>query len=361
MVVPPQAGARERLQNDNASFRRPNQPSSSLASIPGAAIQSIFQHLEMASAAILASTCKICFDEHQHQCADMYERAYQQLTPEVTVDLVPQPWNWEASDMKITMHWADEVLLLQMYRIALRRKALQKLWSFVWPANLYELIWTAAMKIGNDWLAGDCKHYMQTQLFHIWNQANISCKDCKSPLADAWTHDICLDKAALESLRSACVRASVYLRVTQQAVGIDGVAHIYRVSTRPLNWRKDAHNNANAFDDNGSYWGDAHSMFGPDPEFVWDSFLDWMHEVPSEQNAYAEQDQIFACKPIGKLSDRGYTRRPYFVRGRQCRGNRQANNRVKQPRKWLDKHDTGKHKRVGLVQWEMMLEWDENL
>ena len=203
----------------------------------------------MASAAILASTCKICFDEHQHQCADMYERAYQQLTPEVTVDLVPQPWNWEASDMKITMHWADEVLLLQMYRIALRRKALQKLWSFVWPANLYELIWTAAMKIGNDWLAGDCKHYMQTQLFHIWIQANISCKDCKSPFADAWARDNSLDKTVVKSLGSAWQGAFASLSVTPDA---DEVKSIFSEFFCHQYILRNVRNSANALGNNYS-------------------------------------------------------------------------------------------------------------
>lgn len=40
-------------------------------------------------------------------------------------------------------------------------------------------------------------------------------------------------------------------------------------------------------------------MFGPDPDIVRDSSVDLMHEAPSHQKAYAEQDQIIACEPIG--------------------------------------------------------------
>ena len=60
--------------------------------------------------------------------------------------------------MAIIVHWADEELLLQMYRITLHRKALQEFWTSVWPANLHESMWTAAMTIGQyDTLADYCK------------------------------------------------------------------------------------------------------------------------------------------------------------------------------------------------------------
>ncbi len=69
-----------------------------------------------------------------------------------------------------------------------------------------------------------------------------------------------------------------------------------------------------------------------------------------------ERDQIFACEPNGQLRRREYMRRPCYVMSRQCCANRQADNRIKQRRKRLGKHGTGKHKRLGLVQWEMMLD-----
>ena len=316
----------------------------------------------MASAARLASTCQVCFDEHRQQSAYMCERAYQQLTPEVTVELFPSicKSDWENPEVKITMHWADEVLLLQTYRIALRRKALQEFWSFVWPANLYELIWTAARKTGNnDWLAADFSHYMQTIVFFVRIQAIISCEEWKTPLslADAWAHDNSLDKAVEESL-SACAHAHVRLFVAQQAV--DGVARIYTGPSWNLNLMRNAPNSANAFDDNGSHWDEAYSMVGSDPDFVRDSSVDWMHEILSQQNSNAEQDQIFACEPwpIGKLRRTEYMRRPCFGRSRQSRANKQSINRIKQSRKKLDKHVTGKHKKVGLVQCEVMNDHD---
>ncbi|KAL0049485.1 hypothetical protein WJX82_003393 [Trebouxia sp. C0006] len=60
VVIPPQANECDPLQTDIAIFRRPAQPSNSLASITDVALQSIFQHLDVASAARLASTCKDC-------------------------------------------------------------------------------------------------------------------------------------------------------------------------------------------------------------------------------------------------------------------------------------------------------------
>ncbi len=109
-MIPPQAEECDPLQTDIASFRRPAQPSNSLASITGVALQSIFLHLDVASAARLASTCKVCFDEHKHQSADIYERAYWQLTPEVTIKFIP-PWRWDPLGVEITVHWADEEAL----------------------------------------------------------------------------------------------------------------------------------------------------------------------------------------------------------------------------------------------------------
>jgi len=344
VVNPPQAF--ECLQTDSASFRRPAQPSNSLASITGAAIQSIFQHLEVASAARLASTCKVCFDEHRHQRADIYKRAHHQLTPEVTFDF--SCGNWYCTGVTIIVHWTDEELLLQMYRIAFHRKALQEFWSIVWPANLHKVIWTAAMKVGEyDRLANHCRHNTQIPFSAVWIHVVTRCTEYMSPLPDAWGIDGALDKAVMESLGSVCEQVCVWLLPMHQDVdgGLTYGQHLsHQVTT------KDAHISANAPDDNDSDIDD--------PEIEWDFWIDWMHEVPSKQNSYAEQDQIFACEPIGQLRRREYTRRPSFVRSKQCRANRQADNRIKQPRKRLGKHGTGKHKRVGLVQWEMMLDHD---
>jgi len=110
VVNSPQAGDCDRSQTDSATFQRPAQLSNSLASITGVAIQSIFQYLEVASAARLASTCKVCFDEHRHQGADIYERAYQQLTPEVTVEFFHSYGHWDCLGVAIVVHWADEEL-----------------------------------------------------------------------------------------------------------------------------------------------------------------------------------------------------------------------------------------------------------
>lgn len=83
-----------------------------------------------------------------------------------------------------------------------------------------------------------------------------------------------------------------------------------------------------------------------------------MHEVPSHQTSYAEQDQVFVCEAIGKLRRTEYMRRPCFGRSRHSHAIRQTNNRIKQSRKRLDKHGTGKHKRVGLWQYEVMNDYD---
>jgi hypothetical protein len=283
VVNSPQAGDCDRSQTDSATFQRPAQLSNSLASITGVAIQSIFQYLEVASAARLASTCKVCFDEHRHQGADIYERAYQQLTPEVTVEFFHSYGHWDCSGVAIVVHWADEELLLQMYRIALHRKALQEFWSFVWPANLHELIWTAVRKIGEyDRLAHYCKHYAQIPFCILWIKVVISCKQWKSPLPDACAHDGSFEKAAVESLGSAWEHASVSLSVAQQAVDTNGGVGIYRESFCHGLMMEDAHSSANGLEDNDSDRDEAHSMLAPDPEIVWDSFVDWMHEVPSE-------------------------------------------------------------------------------
>ncbi len=346
VVNTPQAGECDFLQNDSVSFQRPAQPSNSLASITGVAIQVMFQHLEVASAARLASTCKVCFDEHRHQCADIYERAYQQLTPEVTFKFC-QPYSGPLG-VAIIVHWADEELLLQMYKIALHRKALQEFWSLVWPANLLEPIWTVAMKADQyDTLAEYCKD--NPIPCYLWIKAVISCKQWKSPLLDAWVHDKSLEKAAVESLGSGWEHALVRLSVVQQTVDTNrGVGH-FRDAFYHEGMIEDAHSSANGVEDNYFDWGE-------DPEIVWDSSVDWMHEVSSEQNSYVEQDQVFACEPVGHFRRREYMRRPSSVRSSQSRANRQADNRIKQPRKRLDKHGTGKHKRVGLVQWEVMLD-----
>ena len=124
VVSTPQNGQCGFLQTDSVNFQRPAQPSNSLASVTDVALQSIFRHLDVASAARLASTCKVCFDEHRHQCAEIYERAHQQLTPEETYAF-HYTYDWELG-VAIIVHWADEELLLQMYRIALHRKALQE-------------------------------------------------------------------------------------------------------------------------------------------------------------------------------------------------------------------------------------------
>ena len=356
MVTPPQARERECWQTDSAGIRRPVQPSNSLASITGAAIQSIFQYLDVASAANLASTCKVCFDEQRHQSADIYERAYQKLTPEVTVEFVHTYWWENCSGVCVTVHMADETLLLQMYRIALRRKALQEFWSVVLPANLHELIWTTASEVGvYDWLAEYCKHYTETPFFIIWIKAFISREGWKSPLPDAWAHDSSLDKAVVESLGSAWERASVTLSVAEDTTETTGYLKEY---FRHEHLMKDTHSSANASDNNDIDWDEAHAMLEPDPEFVWDPSLDWMHEVPSETNSYVQQDQIFACEPVGQLRGREYTHRVFSVRNRKCHANRQADNRIKQSRNRLGKHVTAKHKRVGLVQWEVMLDCD---
>ena len=245
VVSSPQVDGCDRLANDSASFRRPAQPSNSLASIPGAAIQSIFQCLEVASAARLASTCKVFSDEHRHQCTAIYERAYQQLVPELNVQLVlDRAW------VTITVHWADEVSLLQMYRIALCRNALLEFWSFVWPPNLHQLIWTAAMKSGeHDWLADDCNHYMQTKFFVMWVKAIISCKDCKSPFADAWARDNSLDKTVVKSLGSAWQGAFASLSVTPDA---DEVKSIFSEFFCHQYILRNVRNSANALGNNCS-------------------------------------------------------------------------------------------------------------
>ncbi len=349
VVNTPQTGQCGFLQTDSVSFQRPAQPSNSLANITGVLIQAIFQHLEVASAARLASTCKVCFDEHRHACADIYERAYQQLTPEVTYQFF-YTRDWQLG-VAIIVHWADEELLLQMYRIALHRKALQEFWTSVWPANLHESIWTAAMTIGqHDTLADYCKDYPMPEF--LWIKAVVSCKQWKSPLLDAWVHDDLLEKAAMESMGSVWEHGSVILFVAQQAVhtnggvGLNGDAFCYAIIM------EDADSSADVLEDNYSDWGG-------DPVFVWDSTVDWMHQAPSEQKyTYVEPDQIFPCEPIGLLRRREYMRKPSSVRSRQCRANKQADNRIKQPRMRLDKHGTGKHKRVGLVQWEVMLDHD---
>ena len=352
VVVRLQANDCDALQTNIASFRRPAQPSNSLASMTGVALQSIFQHLDVASAARLASTCKVCFDEHRHQCADIYERAYRQLTPEVTIKFVP-PWHWEPLGVEITVHWADEEALLQMYRIAFHRKALQNFWSSVWPANLHELIWTAAMDVGeHDRLADYCKDHSQIDL-SIWIHVVISCTKWTSPLPDAWAYDGSLDKAAMDSLGSALEHAQVSLSVAQQAVDTTGgLLEFYS----EFFYHQDANMYSNVDTDTSEQeyraWVEAHAL--PDHEFVWDSSLDWMHEEPS----FFQQDQIFACQPIGQLRRREYTHRTFSVRNRKCHANKQADNRIKQPRKRLDKHFTGTHKRVGLVQWELMLDCD---
>ncbi len=362
VVIPPQANECDPLQTDIAIFRRPAQPSNSLASITDVALQSIFQHLDVASAARLASTCKVCFDEHRHQYADIYERAYRHLTPEVTITFVP-PWRWDPlgvedpPGVEITVHWADEEALLQMYRIAFHRKALPGFWSSLWPANLHELIWTAAMNVGeHDKLADCCKDHSQIAL-SIWIHVVISCTKWTSPLPDAWADDGYLDEAAVDSLGSALEHAQVSLSVAQQAVDTTGgLLEFYS----ELFYHQDAHiySDADASDYEYRAWVEAHAVLAPDPEVVWDSSLDWMHEVPSGTNSYVQQDQIFACEPVGQLRRREYTHRVFAVRNRKCHTNRQADNRIKQPRKRLDKHVTGKHKRVGLVQWELMLDCD---
>lgn len=92
VISPPQPGDCDRA----SCWRTRPAQRNSLASVTCAAIQSIFQHLDMVSAARLASTCKVCFEEHQHdQNADICGRAYQQCTPdsEVTVKLRPLVWS----------------------------------------------------------------------------------------------------------------------------------------------------------------------------------------------------------------------------------------------------------------------------
>ena len=141
---------------------------------------------------------------------------------------------------------------------------------------------------------------------------------------------------------------SVSLRVAQKAVntnggvGITGDTFCYGLTIG------DADSSADSLEDKYSDWGG-------NPQIVWDSTVDWTHQVPSEENSYVEPDQVFPCEPIGQLRRKEYMRRPFSVRSRQCRANRQADNRIKQPRTRLDKH-SGKHKRVGLVQWEVMLD-----
>ncbi len=255
MVNPLQAGDRHRLQTDSASLRRPAQPSNSLASITGAAIQSIFQHLDVASAASLASTCKACFDEHRHQCADIYECACQQLTPELTFKFVPHG-QWDCSGVYITVHWADKGLMWQMYRIAFQRKALQEFWSFVWPANLHELIWPAAVKLGEcDRLAELCNH--DTQIF-LFIRIKVDTKEWMLPLPDARAHDASLDKAVVKSLGSAWEHAHVSLTMMHQVVdihgGLLGIGQLFCHK----NITKDAHSSANGLEHNNSDWGDAH-------------------------------------------------------------------------------------------------------
>ncbi len=176
-------------------------------------------------------------------------------------------------------------------------------------------------------------------------------KQWKSPLLDAWVHDNLLEKAAVESLGSGWEHGSVSLSVAQQAVNTNGGVGLHGDSFCYEFTMEDADSSADGLEDNYSDWG-------ADPEIVWDSTVDWMHQVPSEENSYVEPDQIFPCEPIGQLRRREYMRRPSSVRSRQCRANRQADNRIKQPRMRLDKHGTGKHKRVGLVQWEVMLDHD---
>ena len=353
VVIPPQANECNPLQTDIAIFRRPAQPSNSLASVTDVALQSIFRHLDVASAARLASTCKVCFDEHRHQYADIYERAYRHLTPEVTITFVP-PWRWDPPGVEITVHWADEEALLQMYRIAFHRKALPGFWSSVWPANLHELIWTAAMNVGeHDKLADYCRDHSQIAL-SVWIHVVISCTKWTSPLPDAWAHDGYLDEAAVDSLGSALEHAQVSLSVAQQAVDTTGgLLEFYS----ELFYHHHAHIYSDTDDSDYEYyaWVRARAVLVPDPEFfVWDPSLDWMHET----NSYVQQDKIFACEPVGQLRGKEYTHRVFAVRSRKCRTNRQADNRIKQPRKRLDKHFTGKHKRVGLVQWELMLDCD---
>ena len=223
----------------------------------------------------------------------------------------------------------------------------------MWPANLHEPIWSAAMNIGEyDTLADYCKDNPIPS--YLWIKAVISCKQWKSPLFYAWLHDGFLEEAAVESLGSAWEHGSMSLSVVQRAVNTNEGVDLDGDSFCCEFVMEDAGSSAggqHGLGDNESDWGE-------DPEIVWDSTVDWMHEVPSEQNSYVEPDQIFACEPIGQLRRREYTCRPSSVRSRQCRANRQADNRIKQPRMSLDKHDTGKHKRVGLVQWEVMLDHD---
>ncbi len=245
-----------------------------------------------------------------------------------------------------------------MYRIAFHRKALQEFWSFVWPADLHELIWTAAMNAGeHDRLADYCKDHSQIAL-SIWIHVVISCTKWTSPLPDAWAHEGSLDKAAVDSLGSALEHAQVSLSVAQQAVDTTGgLLEFYSEFFHHQDAYMYSDVNADA-SDHDSAWDAAHEMLEPDPEFVWGSSVDWMHEVLSETNSYVQQDQIFACEPVGQLRRREYTHRVFSVRNRKCHANRQADNRIKQPRKRLDKRGTGKHKRVGLVQWQLMLHQD---
>ena len=265
VVSTPQNGQCGFLQTDSVSFQRPAQPSNSLASVTDVALQSIFRHLDVASAARLASTCKVCFDEHRHQCAEIYEHAHQQLTPEVTY-AYHYTYHWELG-VAIIVHWADEELLLQMYRIALHRKTLQEFWTSVWPASLHESIWTAAM-VGTgeyDTLADYCKDHPTPH--YLWIQAVISCKQWKSPLLAAWAHDNLWEKAALKDLASAWEHGSVSLHVAQQAVsanggvGLDGDSFRYDFTT------EDTDSSADGPEDNYSGWH-------WDPDVVWDSTVD---------------------------------------------------------------------------------------